>query len=125
MASRSTAGPAKTPAKSKTSAPSKPSSKPELEVVSEKTAAQIASPVLKKRELMQLVAARAELGNNKVKPVMEAMLAVLGEAIAEGRELNLPPFGRVKINRQKDTGPALVTVTKIRQVKSSGESGDS
>ena len=125
MASRSASGSAKTSTKSKTTAAAKPAGKPELEVVTETTAAQIAAPALKKRELMQLVAEKAELNNNKVKPVMEAMLAVLGEAIAEGRELNLQPLGRVKINRQKEAGTNRITVAKIRQSTASGDSGES
>ena len=125
MASRSTTRTSKQSTSSKTSTSTKavaPASKPELEVVTEIGEAQIALPVMKKRELMQLVAAQADLSNKKVKPVMEAMLQVLGDAIAEGRELNLQPFGRMKINRQKDVGHARVTVAKIRQVNTAKSS---
>lgn len=92
-------------------------SAPELAVVTETPGSEIVSTELKKQELIQLVAERADLRNNKVKPVLEAMLEVLGEAIAEGRELNLNPLGKVKINRQKEVGNARVTVAKIRQAK--------
>ncbi|WP_170067245.1 HU family DNA-binding protein [Roseovarius confluentis] len=114
MASRSTAS-------TKSGASTKetdPAAKPELELVTETSGADILSTELKKQELFQLVAERADLNRNKVKPVVEAMLEVLGEALAEGRELNLKPFGKVKINRQKDVGNARVTVAKIRQAKS-------
>jgi len=87
----------------------------ELEVVTQASSGDIEANVLKKKELLQMVAERSNLNNNKVKPVLEAMLEVLGEAIAEGRELNLQPFGRVKINRQKEVGNARVTIAKIRQ----------
>jgi len=113
MASRSTTSSKPTAAAKDDAAPAKP----DLEVVTEKTAAEIVSVELKKQELLQMVADRAELNKNKVKPVVEAMLEVLGEALAEGRELNLKPFGKVKINRQKDVGNARVTVAKIRQSK--------
>ncbi|MFN3208893.1 MAG: HU family DNA-binding protein [Roseovarius sp.] len=99
--------------------------KPDLEVVTEKSAADLVTSELKKPELLRLVADRADLNKNKVKPVVEAMLEVLGEALAEGRELNLKPFGKIKINRQKDVGNARVTVAKIRQSKDGGESGGS
>ncbi|WP_135504716.1 HU family DNA-binding protein [Roseovarius aestuariivivens] len=72
---------------------------------------------LKKRELLQLVADRCDMNKNQVKPVVEAMMEVLGEAIAEGRELNLEPFGKLKQQRTKDTPNARVTVVKIRQKK--------
>ncbi|WP_082630998.1 HU family DNA-binding protein [Roseovarius atlanticus] len=116
MASRSTAS-SKSDASTKETAAR---AKPDLEVVTETSGADILSTELKKSELFQLVADRADLNKNKVKPVVEAMLEVLGEALAEGRELNLKPFGKVKINRQKDTGNARVTVAKIRQPKSNG-----
>ena len=75
-------------------------------------------------QLLQLVADRVDLNKNKVKPVVEAMLEVLGEALAEGRELNLKPLGKVKINRQKEVGNARVTVAKIRQSKDDDTSGN-
>ncbi|MEO1140716.1 MAG: HU family DNA-binding protein [Pseudomonadota bacterium] len=77
----------------------------------------VTSPELKKRELFELVSARADMPKNKVKPVVEAMMEVLGEAIADGRELNLQPFGKLKVQRTKDLGNARVVVAKIRQSK--------
>ena len=49
------------------------------------------------------------------KPVVEAMLAVLGESIADGRELNLQPFGKLRINRTVEKHNGRVTVCKLRQ----------
>ena len=88
------------------------------EVVSEMTAV-VAGPDLKKPELLQLVAERAEMPKNKVKPIVEAMLAVVGEAIAQERGLNLQPLGKLKLMRSRDAGSATVTVAKIRQSKPS------
>lgn len=110
---------------SKTSKPkpeaSAPAAKPKAsastpEVVSEMTAV-VAGPDLKKPELLQLVAERAEMPKNKVKPIVEAMLAVMGEAIAQERGLNLQPMGKLKLMRSRDAGNAMVTVAKIRQSK--------
>ncbi len=70
---------------------------------------------LKKQELLAKVVERSDVSKKHVKPVIEAMLAVLGEAIAEGRELNLQPLGKVKRKRMKDTGKARVIVASIRQ----------
>ena len=47
--------------------------------------------------------------------VVEAMLAVLGEALADGRTLNLQPLGKVKINRMKQVAKDRVIICKIRQ----------
>ena len=75
---------------------------------------------LKKKELIELVVERSGIKKKDAKPVIEAMLAVLGETIAKGREMNLQPFGRVKYNRTKETTSARVVVTKIRQSKAAG-----
>lgn len=77
-----------------------------------------AAPVeLKKPELVDLVVSRSDIKKKYAKPVVEAMLEVLGETLAKGREMNLQPFGKVKYNRTKETISARVVVTKIRQSK--------
>ncbi len=77
---------------------------------------------LKKQELINLVVERSDVAKKHAKPVIEAMLAVLGDALAEGRELNLQPMGKVKRKRVKDTDNARVIVANIRQPKSAGAS---
>ncbi len=75
---------------------------------------------LKKRELIEMVVERSDIKKKYAKPVVEAMLDILGETVANGREMNLSPLGRIKYNRTKDTPQARVVVTKIRQNKSAG-----
>lgn len=70
---------------------------------------------MKKRDLLEKVVKRSGIKKKDAKPVVEAMLAVMGEALAEGRELNLPPFGKLKTNRIKDTGNARILNCKLRQ----------
>lgn len=72
---------------------------------------------LKKQELIEKVVRLSEVKKKDAKPVVEAMLQVLGEALAEGRELNLKPLGKVKLNRTKEMPNARVIVAKIRQSK--------
>ncbi|WP_306116557.1 MULTISPECIES: HU family DNA-binding protein [unclassified Roseovarius] len=72
---------------------------------------------LKKQELIDLVVSKSDIKKKYAKPVVEAMLEVLGETLAKGREMNLQPFGKVKYNRTKETTSARVVVTKIRQSK--------
>ena len=71
---------------------------------------------LKKRELVERVAALSGGKKKSVKDVVEATLAVLGEALEKGEELILPPFGKAKVNRSKDgaAGSKLLTV-KLRR----------
>lgn len=80
--------------------------------------AQVTGPELKKQELIAKVMDKTDAKKKDAKPVVEAVLEVLGEALADGRELNLPPLGKVKINRIKDMGNARIIVSKIRQSKS-------
>ena len=75
------------------------------------------APMMKKKELLNLVVERSGVRKKFAKPTVEAMMAVLGEAIAEGRDLNLPPMGKIKQQRTKDASNVRVTVAKIRQSK--------
>lgn len=72
-------------------------------------------PILKKRELYELVSTRSGLAKNKIRPVVDAMIDVLGETIAQGRGMNLPPMGRVMIKRSKDGPNARISIVKVRQ----------
>ena len=75
---------------------------------------------LKKQELIAKVVERSEVAKKHAKPVIEAMLAVLGDALADGRDLNLQPMGKVKRKRVKDTEKARIIVANIRQPKAAG-----
>ncbi|MHA6325669.1 HU family DNA-binding protein [Roseivivax sp. CAU 1753] len=72
-------------------------------------------PELKKRELIDKVVRVSGVKKRDVKPAIEAALEILGAALAEGRELNVKPFGKMKVQRVRDTGNGLVLVTKVRQ----------
>jgi DNA-binding protein len=85
---------------------------PKLVHVAEQIAPQ---PDLKKKELIDLVVERSNIKKKDAKPVVEAMLAVLGETIASGRELNLQPLGKLRINRSTDKGNGRVIICKLRQ----------
>ncbi|MCQ0093210.1 HU family DNA-binding protein [Roseovarius sp. M141] len=79
---------------------------------------------LKKQELIATVVERSDVPKKYAKPVVEAMLAVLGEALGEGRDLNLQPMGKIKRKRMKDTGKARVIVANIRQPNAPGAGDD-
>ena len=74
-------------------------------------------PVLRKKELIERVVARSGIKKKDAKPTIEAMLAVLGEALKNGEELNLQPLGKIKINRVIEKENATVMVAKVRQSK--------
>ena len=58
---------------------------------------------LKKKEFFDRVVDRSGVRKGEAKTAIEAALAVLGEALANGEELNLPPLGKIKVARQKST----------------------
>ena len=76
---------------------------------------------MKKKELIDAVVERSGVRKKFAKPAVEAAMELLGEAIAEGRDLNLPPLGKVKQQRTKDASNARITVAKIRQSKKAGQ----
>ncbi len=79
----------------------------------EKTAA----PIYRKKELVDAVAAASGVKKKQVKPVVDAVLAELGIALARGDTLNLPPLGKVAVNRSKEGPHADVMILKLRRLK--------
>ena len=75
----------------------------------------VSGPEMRKKELIDLVVERSGIKKKDAKPVVEATLAVLGEALADARELNLQPLGKVMVRREKEMPNGRVLVTKIRQ----------
>lgn len=75
----------------------------------------VSGPMMRKKELIDAVVARSGLKKKDVKPAVEATLAVLGEALQEGRALNLQPMGKIKINREKKLASGKMLVARIRQ----------
>jgi len=88
-------------------------------VVSGTPAVEIADevPTLRKKELIERVVLRSGIKKKDAKPTIETMLAVLGEALSNGEELNLHPFGKMKVTRVIDKPNATVMVTKVRRHK--------
>ncbi len=75
----------------------------------------VAEPDLKKKDLINMVVERSGVKKKFAKPTIEAALAVIGEALASGRELNLPPMGKVRINRNEEKADGRVIVCRLRQ----------
>ncbi|WIV51795.1 HU family DNA-binding protein [Marivivens sp. LCG002] len=95
--------------------------KPELHLVEGEPDVVIASAtpdsntgVTRKPRFIDRVVERSEMRKREVKPAVEAALAVLAEAIANGEELILPPLGKIKVSREKDFANGTAYVVKIR-----------
>ncbi len=76
----------------------------------------IIGPVMRKKELIDAVVERSGIKKKDAKPVVEAMLEVLGEALGDNRELNLLPMGKFKVVNEKDLGNGKMMRVKVRQV---------
>ncbi len=70
-----------------------------------------ATRTLRKKELVERVVAASGAKKKIAKDVVEATLQVLGEALAAGEQLVLPPFGNAHKTREKDTASGGSTMT--------------
>lgn len=82
---------------------------------------------LKMRELVQAAVEAADLKKPAAKAAIETALGVMGKALADGRDVNLPGLGKVKIKRSKVTNGRRVSELRLRQnieVADSDDDGD-
>ena len=70
---------------------------------------------MRKKELIDTIVTRSGIKKKDAKPVVEAMLSVLGEALAEGRPLILPPLGKIIVRKEKALPRGKMMMVKIRQ----------
>ena len=75
-----------------------------------------------KKHLLEKVAERSGVRKNEVRPILDAVLAELGEAFAEDAEMVLQPLGKVMVKQVKDVKNATVYTCRIR--RSTAQSGD-
>ncbi len=126
-AGKGAAGSVRKPAAPKTGA--KPAAKAapvKLALVGEALGAPVApaqppdsSLVIRKKEFLERVVAASGAKKPVAREVTEAVLKVLGEALAAGESLALPPLGKLRVARQLDKQGGEMLVVKIRR----GESG--
>ncbi len=96
----------------------KPAPSPEAQVAA--AASALVSVVgtalsIRKKELVERVVAASGAKKKQVKEIVEHTLKALGDALAKGEELNLPPFGKAKVNRSKDNDSGTTMMVKLKQ----------
>jgi hypothetical protein len=69
---------------------------------------------IKKKQFLERAVANSGVKKKDAKPAIEAALALISEYLIAGEELNLPPLGKLKVNRIKDLPNAKVLVVKLR-----------
>lgn len=83
-----------------------------------------AGEAIKKAEFIDRVIARADLKKKDAKPAIEAALAELADILAAGKELILPPMGKIKAVKVKDLGMGAQMMTlKLRTQKDGAGQG--
>jgi nucleoid DNA-binding protein len=70
---------------------------------------------LKKKELIDRVTALSGAKRRDVKPAVEAALTILGESLAQGRDVTLPGLGRMRVTRVKPTPHGHNLIVRVRQ----------
>ncbi len=83
----------------------------------EKTGSADAVKVLGKRELIDRVVKASGIKKKAAKPVIEAVLKELGDAVSRGETLNLQPFGKANVKRSKDLEHAEILEVRLRRSK--------
>ncbi len=89
-------------------------------VVVETVKTVVADAPMKKPELIERVMAETGMKKKDVKPVVEAMLTVLGKALTNGEELTVPPLGKLMIKRTKEAANATIVTIKLRHPLNAG-----
>ncbi|WP_375263274.1 HU family DNA-binding protein [Palleronia sp.] len=88
-------------------------SEPDMKIVEDTTPT--VTKELKKPELIDRVVAVSGLKKKDVKPVVEATLAVLGQSLSDGEQLNLQPFGKTRTVKQKTLPNGQAMTVKLRR----------
>ena len=73
-------------------------------------------PILRLKELIDRVATLSGEKRQSVRPVVEATLRVLGDALEAGENIVAPPFGKARVNRAKDTASGAMLTVKLKRV---------
>ncbi len=70
---------------------------------------------LRKKELIERVALVSGVKKQDTRAIIDAVLSVLGDALAAGETLALPPFGKARVNRHKDVDGGEMLTVKLRR----------
>ncbi len=72
-------------------------------------------PMLRRKELVARIVASTGMKPNQVKSVLDGVLAELGNALAAGEAVNVPPLGKLVVKRSKTVGDHDIMVCKLRR----------
>ncbi|MDP5307747.1 HU family DNA-binding protein [Paracoccus spongiarum] len=71
--------------------------------------------VVQKKDFVDRVIAATGAKKSEARPIIEATLEQLGEALSAGQTLAVPPLGRARINLEKDVRGGDVITLRLRR----------
>lgn len=78
--------------------------------------------VVQKKDFVDRVVAATGAKKSEARPIIEATLEQLGEALSAGQTLAVPPLGRARVNLEKDQrGGDVITLRLRRKAGASGQ----
>ncbi len=81
--------------------------------------------LLRKKDFVERVVAASGAKKKDARDVIDATLKLLGEALAAGESVVLPPFGRARVSRQVDRkGGEMLVVKLVRSDQGSANKPD-
>ncbi|GAA3873797.1 HU family DNA-binding protein [Celeribacter arenosi] len=90
---------------------------PKIPATPEKDAASEPGNAVSKRDFLNRVTQASGAKRSVAKKVLEAAMKELGDVLQEGKDVNLPPLGKLSVNRMKEVPNAHVMVVKLRRSK--------
>ncbi|WP_164880108.1 HU family DNA-binding protein [Paenirhodobacter ferrireducens] len=82
-----------------------------------------ASLVLRKKDFVERVALAAGVKKGKVREITDAVLQVLGEALANGESLAIPPLGKLRVTKHAGKDGDLLQI-KLKRIEAGGKKGE-
>jgi hypothetical protein len=68
-------------------------------------------------ELVDAIAPNITVSRKDIRAALDAAFKVMGEALAEGKMLNLPPLGKMSVKRTKTGDKSDIVMLKLRRAK--------
>ena len=72
---------------------------------------------LSKKDLIERMVATTEMKKGEARRALDAVLDVLGETLADGKNIAAAPLGKIKIARTKDTATGQLVVCRVKLKK--------
>ena len=73
-------------------------------------------PSVRKKEFLDRVTKTSGIKKQAVKTIVDAVLAELAASLANGEEPNLPPLGKMKVNRRKSLKNGELMIVRMRRL---------